>query len=56
MSNRSLSAVMTVFLIFFGVSLLDSVRRGHWWVALFWVAMATVFYRCGLRAKPAPEH
>ena len=55
MSNRSLSAVMTVFLIFFGVSLFESVRRGHWWVALFWVAMAIVFYRFGLRGRPQPR-
>jgi cell division protein FtsW (lipid II flippase) len=44
MSNRSLSAAMTVFLLFFGIALLDSLRLRHWMSALFWVAIAFVFF------------
>ena len=30
---------LTVFILFFGIALLDAVGGGHWARALFWVAM-----------------
>jgi hypothetical protein len=33
----------TIFLVFFGISLLDALWGGHWAIALFWIAMGLVF-------------
>lgn len=34
---------ITIFLLFFGVSLLDAFWGGHWIRAGFWIAMGLVF-------------
>jgi hypothetical protein len=34
----------TIFLIFFGIALLDAVRGGHWWRVAFWLAIGAVFF------------
>ena len=33
----------TIFLLFFGISLLDAVRGGHWLRVLFWVVIGLGF-------------
>jgi hypothetical protein len=34
---------VTVFLLFFGVALLESIQSRNWLKAIFWVAIALVF-------------
>ena len=33
----------TVFVLFFGMALLEAFRAGHWWKAGLWVAAALLF-------------
>lgn len=42
-SPSSLSANMTVFIIFFGASVLDAFVTRAWWRAAFWLVIAAVF-------------
>jgi hypothetical protein len=37
-------AGVTIFLLFFGISLLDAVAGGHWIRAGFWIGMGIVFW------------
>jgi hypothetical protein len=37
-------AGVTIFLLFFGISLLDAVAGGHWIRAAFWIAMGIAFW------------
>jgi hypothetical protein len=37
-------AGLTVFILFFGISLLDALGGGHWLRALFWLGMGVVFW------------
>lgn len=37
-------AGLTVFILFFGISLLDAFRGGHWLRAAFWLVMGALFY------------
>ena len=34
---------MTVFALFFGLSLIDAVNSRVWWRALFWLGIAVLF-------------
>ena len=34
---------LTIFLLFFGIALLDAIRGGHWLRVFFWSAVAAVF-------------
>lgn len=34
---------LTIFVLFFGIALLDAIRGGHWLRVLFWSAVAAVF-------------
>ena len=38
-----LPASFTVFLLFFGISLLEAFRTQHWISVLFWIAIAVMF-------------
>jgi hypothetical protein len=35
---------LTIFILFFGIALLDAFRGGHWQRALFWVVMGVLFF------------
>lgn len=35
---------VTIFLVFFGVSVLDAFRGGHWPRILFWVGIGLAFW------------
>ena len=35
---------MTIFVLFFGVSLLDALWGGHWVRAAFWLGMGSAFW------------
>jgi hypothetical protein len=38
------NAGLAVFVMFFGISLLDALTGGHWLRALFWIAMGAAFW------------
>jgi hypothetical protein len=49
---------LTVFLIFFGIALLDAIAGGHWWQILFWVGVGVAFWgleKTGHRFDPATK-
>lgn len=33
----------TIFILFFGIALLDAIRGGYWLRVLFWLAIAALF-------------
>ena len=35
---------MTIFVLFFGIALLDAVRSGEWPRVLFWIAIGAAFW------------
>jgi hypothetical protein len=35
---------LTIFLLFFGIALLDAIRGGHWLRVAFWLAVGALFY------------
>jgi hypothetical protein len=39
-----MSPGLTVFILFFGVALIDAVRGGDWLRVLFWLAMGVTFW------------
>ena len=45
MRNLGLGANVAVFLLFFGMSMLEAVRSRDWLWSLFWIAMGLVFLR-----------
>ena len=45
MGNLRLGANFTVFVIFFGVSLLDAIWSKHWLGAFLWLAFGALFLR-----------
>jgi hypothetical protein len=48
---------VTIFLVFFGLALLDAIRGGHWLRVAFWLAMGVLFYLADRRQmrKRAPK-
>lgn len=42
---------ITIFILFFGIALLDAVRGGHWARVLFWLAIGAIFW--ALDRRPA---
>lgn len=48
---------LTIFIVFFGISVLDAIGGGHWLRILFWVVMAAFFLLADRReiAKRAPR-
>ena len=47
----------TIFLLFFGIALLDAIRGGHWARVAFWLAVGALFYLADRRqmVKRAPK-
>jgi hypothetical protein len=48
---------LTVFLVFFGISLLDALSGGHWIRAFFWIGIGLAFValdRAGRRRNAKP--
>ena len=45
------SSVFAIFIIFFGISLLDAVRDGHWLSAVFLLSVGVVFLILGSHNK-----
>ncbi len=47
---------LTIFILFFGIALLDAIRGGAWLRILFWLAIGALFFVADQRqlAKRAP--
>lgn len=45
MRKPILGTNVTIFLLFFGIALLDALGSGRWFVALFWLAIGVLFLR-----------
>ena len=41
--TRPISTAMTVFIVFFGLSLIEAIAYRSWWAALFWLVIALAF-------------
>ncbi len=57
MQRLRLSENVAVFLLFFGIALIEAIQKGHWLVVLFWLTLGSLFLRADLlRANriPAP--
>jgi len=35
---------LTIFILFFGIALLDAIRGGHWVRILFWLTIGAIFF------------
>jgi hypothetical protein len=48
---------LTIFLLFFGIALLDAIRGGHWLRVAFWLLVGALFYVADRRqpASRAPK-
>lgn len=42
---------MTIFILFFGIALLDALRGGEWPRVAFWVAIGLVFFLLERRGR-----
>ena len=51
----SLGANATIFLLFFGYALIDSVTSFNWGVALFWIVVLLLFLLMTRRPDPPAE-
>ena len=51
--NRFRLQGFTVFLLFFGVAVLESLETRNWIKAMFWLAIGTAFLIADMRHKPA---
>ena len=54
MRNLKLGANFTVFLIFFGISLLDAIVSRHWLGVILWLAFGALFLRADNRNPATP--
>lgn len=55
MRRLTLSENMTVFVLFFGMSLLDALALRVWWRAAFWLAIAAIFGVMAWRGQRRPS-
>jgi hypothetical protein len=46
---------VTVFLLFFGIALIDATQAGHWLSVLFWLAIGSFFLTAD-RMRHHPHH
>jgi hypothetical protein len=49
MRNLRMGSNFTVFLIFFGISLIDAIWSRHWLGAVLWLAFGALFVRADSR-------
>jgi len=45
MHRSAVATNVTIFLLFFGIALLDAVRSHDWLTTMFWLAVGVVFLR-----------
>jgi hypothetical protein len=56
MKNFWLGQNVTVFLLFFGVALLEAIQSRNWIKMVFWLAIGTVFLRADRVGRRDPRH
>jgi hypothetical protein len=49
--SRLVSSDFTIFVLFFGVALLDALRHGEWAMSILYVGLASVFLFAGARRR-----
>jgi uncharacterized membrane protein len=58
MNRIPTSVNLTIFILFFGISMLDAFASRNWWRSAFWLLIAVVFLvsdRLGRRAPSGVE-
>ena len=55
MKNLGLGSNFAVFLLFFGLSLLEAFQTRNWLRAAFWLAIAIVFLYTDRKRQPQPH-
>ena len=55
MKNLRLGSNFAVFLLFFGLSVLEAFQTRNWLRAAFWVAIAIVFLFADRKRRPAAQ-
>lgn len=53
--SLSMSNALTIFVLFFGIALLDAIALRLWWTALLWVAIGGVFVALAARGRARNE-
>ncbi len=43
---------LAIFIMFFGVAMLDAIWGGQWWSVLLWLAVGAVFFWADYRRVP----
>jgi hypothetical protein len=43
MNKMRFGSALTIFILFFGLSLLESVRSGNYFAVIFWIIVAVLF-------------
>jgi hypothetical protein len=47
---------LTIFILFFGIALLEAIRGGYWLRILFWIAIGAVFFLADRRELARRDH
>jgi hypothetical protein len=47
MRKINLDGNLTIFLLFFGISMLEAIQTGNWIKSIFWLAIGIVFLKSG---------
>ena len=55
MKNLRLGSNFAVFLLFFGLSMLEAFQTRNWPKAAFWLAIAAVFLYADRKRQPEPQ-
>jgi hypothetical protein len=55
MKNLRLSSNFTIFVLFFGLSMLEAFESRNWLRAAFWVAIAIAFLYADRKRRPEPQ-
>ena len=43
MKKMRLGQGSAIFILFFGIAMLDAFKSGNWWQSLFWIAVGSIF-------------
>ena len=46
-----MSTNLTIFILFFGIAVLDALRGGHWLQVVFWLILGAGFYLADRRDR-----
>ena len=51
--SRLASSGLTIFVVFFGVAMIDALRHGEWTMSVIYIGLALLFVRDGWRRSAA---